>query len=150
MLEGGPPKAAHKYDLPVLDAASIDSFFDEAAASGTLTLLLFAGDPVRWPEADDLAVILPALVAAFRGRARGAVIARTAESELSGRFKVSVFPSLVLVRGREVADVIAKVKDWAYYTRRIAAALEAGDAPCAPAAVVRTIHPAHTRSEAAR
>lgn len=150
MLDGGPQSAAHPPEFPVVDAASIDSLLDEGPGDGTLTLLLFGGDPARWPEADDLAVILPALVAVFRGRVRGAVIARAAESELSGRFKVSVFPSLVLARGREAADVIAKVKDWAYYTKRIAAALEAGVAPCAPAAVVKTIHPACTRSEAAQ
>ena len=65
--------------------------------------MLFAGDPVRWPEADDVAVILPELVKAFPGELRGAVVARAAEEALKGRFGVAVFPSIAVVRRRRDA-----------------------------------------------
>jgi len=51
---------------PVLDAATLDAFLDHDSAS----VLFFSEDPANYPEANDVAVILPELMVRFAGRAR--------------------------------------------------------------------------------
>ncbi len=121
---------SHQHGLPVVDAETVDAFLaqrpdgpDRPAAA----LVLFAGDPARWPEADDVAVIMPELLRAFRGELRGAVVARTAEEALKSRFGVVVFPSIAVVRDGETLATIAKVRDWADYRARIRAALDGAE-----------------------
>jgi len=117
-----------RHGLPVLDEATIDVFLARAAREPAHALILFAGDPAQRSESNDIAVILPELLKAFAGALRGAVVARAAEDRLKSRFHVVVAPSLVVARGAETIDVIAKVRDWSEYVARIRAAL-APDAP---------------------
>nr|WP_284701406.1 hydrogenase accessory protein [Rhodoplanes tepidamans] len=117
-----------RYDLPVVDAASIDAVLAPAAGAPAHVLLFFAGDPAAHRETPDVAVVLPELLAAFRGRLRAAVVARTAEDTLKRRFHVAVLPSLVMTRGTEPLGVLPRICDWADYTARIAVWLD----PSAP------------------
>ncbi|MGA7809582.1 MAG: hydrogenase accessory protein [Bradyrhizobium sp.] len=110
--------------MPTVDVAQIDHFLTDVEAAGALAVLLFAGDPVRWPEAADVAVVLPELIEAFQGRLQGAVIAQPAELALAPRFNVQVYPSLVLCRDGKVMDVIPKIKDWSVYIDRVTALLD--------------------------
>jgi hydrogenase-1 operon protein HyaE len=107
----------------------VDAFLTTAEATGAVPVLLFAGDAVRWPEAADVAVVLPELIEAFQGRLQGAVIAPQAETALASRFGVQVYPSLVLCRGGEVLEIIPKIKDWSVYVARIGAVLDGGGKP---------------------
>ena len=119
-------RALHeRHGLPRLGAADIDGFLAGAPA---YALILFAGDPRQRLESDDVAVVMPELLAAFGGRFRGAVIAREAEEGLKSRFGVVMAPSLVVTRGGETLDVIAKIRDWSEYVAKLSAAL-APDAP---------------------
>ncbi|RBP11226.1 hydrogenase-1 operon protein HyaE [Roseiarcus fermentans] len=120
---------AERHRLPVVDERTIDACLAPAAGEPPAALVLFTGDPARWPEADDAAVILPELIRAFPGQLRGAVVARAAEEGLKSRFGVAVFPSIALVRGGETLVTIAKVRDWAEYCARIRAALADGAEP---------------------
>ncbi len=128
-----------RHGLPTFEVAEIDDFLTSAEATGAVPVLLFAGDPVRWPEAADVAVVLPELVEAFQGRLQGAVIAAQAELTLAPRFNVQVYPSLVLWRDGKVLDVIPKIKDWSVYVARITALLDGTLKPVSSAAVVKSI-----------
>jgi hydrogenase-1 operon protein HyaE len=130
------PSIRRRCDLPTLDVADVDAFLAAADASGAVPVLLFAGDAIRWPEAADVAVVLPELIEAFQGRLLGAAIAPQAETALAPRFGVQVFPSLVLWRGGEVVEVIPKIKDWSVYVARISAVLNGGGQPARSSAKV--------------
>lgn len=118
-----------RHGLPLVDAASIEAFLAPAPGEAEHALLFFAGDPSSRAETLDVAVVLPEILAAFRRRLRGAVVARSAEAALAARFHVAVFPSLVVTRRGETLAVAPKIRDWADYMATIEAAL----APNAPA-----------------
>jgi hydrogenase-1 operon protein HyaE len=116
-----------RHGIAAVEVATVDEFL-AAPDAADASLLFFSGDPARWPEAHDVAVVLPELVAAFAGRLRAAVVTREAEAELMRRFGVNVLPSLALVRDGETLGVIPKIRDWSVYVARIEAWL-AGETP---------------------
>ncbi len=102
-----------------ISLSSLDGFL----ARGGDQVLFFSGDPVRFPEALDVAVVLPELRAAFCDRFEVGVVERGDEDAVARRFGAQHWPSLVFVRdGRFVASV-AGMKDWDEYQRDVAAAL---------------------------
>lgn len=113
-----------RHGLPLVDRDSVDAFLWPAAGEPPHALLFFTGDPATHQETGDVAVVLPELLAAFRGRLRAAVVARAAEDGLKRRFHVVVLPSLVVMRGTETIGVLPRVCDWADYTARITAWLD--------------------------
>lgn len=130
-----------RHGLPEVDAATIDPFLGGADGAGAIAVLLSAGDPNRFPEAIDVAVVLPELIGAFGDRLRGAVIARDAERALGERFGVRVQPTLVFVAKGETLGLIAKIQDWSVYIDRITKLI---DRPRGQnAAVAVTIVPQH-------
>jgi len=137
-----------RHGLPEVDAGNVDAFLAATDAKGAVAVLLSAGDPVRWPEAIDVAIVLPELIDAFQGRLRGAVIARKAESELGERFGVRVQPTLIFCSKGETLGLIGKIQDWPVYLDRIAKLLDRPRASAA--AVVRSIIPQHTQRDASR
>lgn len=128
-----------RHGLPTVDSADIDHFLTSAESAGAVPVLLFAGDPLRWPEATDVAVVLPELIEAFQGRLQGAVIAPLAELALAPRFNVQVYPSLVFCRDGKAHDVIPKIKDWSVYIDRITGLLDGTIKAASSAAVVKSI-----------
>lgn len=119
---------SEKHGLPIVDASSLEAFLAPAVGEAAHSLLFFSGDPKQRGESDDVAVVLPQILAAFRGELRGAVVARAAEDALKGRFHIAVVPSLAVVRGATPIAVLARIRDWAEYVRVIRAAL-APDTP---------------------
>ncbi|SCM75219.1 Hydrogenase expression/formation protein HupG [uncultured Pleomorphomonas sp.] len=117
-----------RHGLPVVDADSIDAFLAPAAGEPDHALLLFTGDPNQRADSGDVAVVLPELIAAFPGRFRAGVVARSAEAALKIRCRVEVFPSLVVLGGSIVLDVLPRIRDWSEYIDRLGAALRP-DAP---------------------
>lgn len=122
---------ATRHRLPTVDETTIDAFLAPAPGEAEHALLFFTGDPATRAETLDVAVVMPELLAAFRGRLRGAVAARSAEATLAPRFRVAVHPSLVVVRAGEPVAVLPKIRDWSDYVETIEAAL-APDAPILP------------------
>lgn len=110
-----------RHGLPLLDADSYDLFVH----GHDNVVLLFANDPLLFPESHDLAVILPELLKAFADRLRGAVIARGVERELQARFRFTGWPTLVFLRRGEYLGAITGLKDWAEYRAEIAQILTA-------------------------
>ncbi|WP_316206397.1 MULTISPECIES: hydrogenase accessory protein [unclassified Bradyrhizobium] len=141
-------RAHRRSGMPEVDGANIDDFLAAADRAAAVAVLLSAGDPVRFPEALDVAIVLPELITAFQGRLHGAVIARDAEAALGERFGVRVQPSLIFCRGGETLGLIAKVQDWSIYVDRISRLI---NRPASGAAtVVASIIPAHTATGAER
>jgi hydrogenase-1 operon protein HyaE len=115
--------AARSHALPIVDQTTVDEFI--AAASDKITVLLFRGDTVRFPEAADIAVVLPELISAFSGRLVGAEIAAGDEEALMPRFGVKVCPGIALARPGRSLGAISKIQDWSVYLARINVLLEA-------------------------
>lgn len=91
-------------------------------------VLFFHGDPVRFPEGVDVAVVLPELQRAVNdGRAGGrfqiGVVPRADEDALAARFDVQRWPSLLFLRDGRYVTVVAGMLDWTDYVARVQQAL---------------------------
>ncbi|HYQ71671.1 MAG TPA: hydrogenase [Gammaproteobacteria bacterium] len=110
-----------RYGYPVLGDASLDDFLE----AGGDAVLFFTEDAARFPETNDVAMILPELVRAFDGRFTAAVPALADQRRLQMRFGFREWPTLVFLRNGEYLGAISRVQDWNVYlaeTRRILAA----------------------------
>lgn len=88
---------------------------DDLVAANEFLVLFFTNDPTRYPESNDVAVILPELQKAFQNRFQVAVVGRDSEQALKQRFPFNQWPALVILRRGTQLDVISKVRDWAEY-----------------------------------
>lgn len=104
-------RLSQQFGYPVLDATTLDAFLEQDGAS----VLFFSEDPANYPEANDVAVILPELMSRFAGRARAAVIARSAEKALQPRFGFLQWPTLVICDHQRCLGTISRVRDWGEY-----------------------------------
>ena len=109
--------------LPIVGASDIDGFI--ASVPDRISVLLFRGDPLRFPDGDDIAVVLPQLIVAFSGRLVGAEIAADDEMALMPRFGVKVCPGIALARPGRSLGAICKIQDWSVYLARINVLLDA-------------------------
>jgi hydrogenase-1 operon protein HyaE len=107
--------------IPEVDAATIDAFL---ARDGD-AVLFFSEDPKQYPESADVAVVLPELLTAFRGRLRAAFVARESERELQKRFGFARWPALVFVRDGEYVGTITGIHDWDVYIEKVQSLLAA-------------------------
>ena len=109
----------HGYPLVTTD--NLEGFLQRE----TTQVLFFSGDPKRYPEANDVAVILPELVRAFPARFKPVVVDRSVEEVLKHRYDIHVWPSLVFLRDGRFLGKISKVRDWSEYMQRIPEILNA-------------------------
>lgn len=98
----------------VVEPASVEAF--EAAPGDAV--LYFGGDPVRFPEALDVAVVLPELRASV-GALRVGIVPRDAEDALARRYAVQRWPSLVFLRSGGYLGTLSGMKDWDDYLREV-------------------------------
>lgn len=103
-------------------------------------VLFFSGDPVRFPEGQDVAAVLPELQAAHPGRFTVGVVPVAHEDALARRFGSQRWPALVFVRDGRYVTTLAGMHDWADYVARVgeALALPTSRAPTIGIAVVAT------------
>jgi hydrogenase-1 operon protein HyaE len=99
-----------------------DNVADWAAAGGDRVILL-AGDPVRFPEALDVAVVLPELRQHFAQRFAIGVAVREHEDAIAKRYGSIRWPALVFVRDGQYVTVLSGMLDWDVYVERVAEAL---------------------------
>lgn len=92
-------------------------------------VLFVAGEAKRLVEVNDVAVILPELVKAFKGRLTPAVLARKSEQAIQLRYRFNAFPALVFLRDGEYLGVITRVLDWHDYLIEITEILGRESAP---------------------
>lgn len=105
----------------LVDHRTLDAWL-EAAGDG---VLFFSGDPVRFPEGADVAVVLPELLAALGENLRIGVVARADEDAVARRVGVQHWPSLVFLRDGAYLGTVAGMRDWDVYLREIAQVLAA-------------------------
>lgn len=99
-----------------------DNVADWAAGGGDRVILL-AGDPVRFPEALDVAVVLPELRQHFAQRFAIGVAVREHEDAIAKRYGSIRWPALVFVRDGQYVTVLSGMLDWDVYVERVTEAL---------------------------
>lgn len=104
-----------QYAYPVIDESSIDNFLK----SHNEVILFFTEDPKKYPESDDVAMILPELIKAFNGRLKAAVISQDSQRKLQSLYGFGTWPALVFLRQGEYLGVITSVQNWDDYLREI-------------------------------
>lgn len=92
-------------------------------AGGGDRAVLLAGDPVRFPEGQDVASVLPELMKVFPGRFRVAVVPRDNEEAVASRYGSQRWPSLLFFRDGQYVAAIAGMRDWDVYIREVTAVL---------------------------
>ncbi len=104
-----------EYGLPEIGLNDHEAFIAQAG----MTVLFFAGDPKRYKETTDVAVVLPELLGAFEGQLRAGLVARDAEIELQKHYGFRQWPSLVFLRDGGYLGVISRIKNWSEYLEEI-------------------------------
>jgi len=113
--------------LQRVDAGSVDAFLE---CEG-LQVLFFAGSKSQRGDAHDVAVALREVLKDYAGQISAALVAAPDEAQLQPRFRVLALPSLVLLLGGEILEVIPRVKDWSDYVRAFRRYLGAAAVPAA-------------------
>ncbi len=111
----------------------IDKHGATLVTSGTLAaflarpgdqVLFLSGDPVRFAECLDVAVVLPELQAACGRRFAVGVVAREDEDAVARRYGARHWPSLVFVRDGSYVTTVHGLLDWSDYVAAVADALQ--------------------------
>ncbi|MDG5974356.1 hydrogenase expression/formation protein HoxO [Hydrogenophaga taeniospiralis CCUG 15921] len=93
------------------------------SAGGGDRVVLLAGDPVRFPEGQDVAAVLPELMKSFPNRFQIAVVPRDNEDAVARRYGSQRWPTLLFFRDGQYVTAIAGMQDWDMYLSGVAAAL---------------------------
>ncbi|MDP2096778.1 MAG: hydrogenase [Hydrogenophaga sp.] len=93
------------------------------SAGGGDRVVLLAGDPVRFPEGQDVAAVLPELMKSFANRFAVAVVPRDHEDAVARRYGSQRWPTLLFFRDGQYVTAIAGMQDWDVYLSGVAAAL---------------------------
>jgi len=104
-----------QYQYPVLTEASIDEYIQ----SQQECVLFFTENPTRFPESNDVAMILPELVKEYGGRFSAAVIDQASQRKLQTRYGFTEWPSLIFLRYGKYLGTISRVQDWMDYIVKI-------------------------------
>jgi hydrogenase-1 operon protein HyaE len=84
-----------------------------------ITVLFFAGDPTRFRDTTDVAVVLPELVKAFEGTLQPGVVAEDAGQTLQQHYGFSAWPALVFLRDGGYLGSICGIQNWSEYLHDI-------------------------------
>lgn len=104
-----------QYNYPVLNIDNIDEYIQ----SQKDCILFFTENPTRFPESDDVAMILPELVKEYGDRFSAAVIEQASQRKLQARYDFREWPTLVFLRKGEYLGAISRVQDWSDYINMI-------------------------------
>ncbi|HEY1130686.1 MAG TPA: hydrogenase [Roseateles sp.] len=104
-----------------VDADTIDAW----AARGGDRVVLFAGDAVRFPEGQDVAVVLPELQRSLPGRFEVGIVHRHQEDALARRFGSQRWPTLLFLRDGQYVTTLPGMHDWDDFLSKAEAALAA-------------------------
>jgi hydrogenase-1 operon protein HyaE len=101
---------------PVLNAETLEAFLAERGN----TVLFCGGDPVRYPECLDVAVVLPELLAAFPELGHAAVAGPEVWERMQADYGIQTWPALIFLRDGRYVGTIAGMQDWQVYLERVA------------------------------
>ena len=108
-------KMLTQYQYPLLDEDTIDPFI----AAQDECVLFFTEDPQRFPETNDVVMILPELVKEYGGRFSVGVISQKSQRKLQARYGFREWPTLVFLRRGQFLGSISRVQDWVDYIIKI-------------------------------
>ena len=114
-------RLTERHHFPVLNENSLDDF----AATQEHLVLFFSEDPVKFPESNDVAMVLPELVKAFDSRLTAALIDLEAQHTLQSRYGFNQWPALVFLRRGEYLGAITQIQNWEDYLRETERLLQA-------------------------
>lgn len=86
-------------------------------------VVLFSGDPTRFPEGQDVAAVLPELLREFDTPVRIAVVRVADEDALARRYGVRRWPTLLFLRDGRYVTALAGMHDWDVFVQRFGDAL---------------------------
>lgn len=111
------------HQLSLVDTAN----HDQLVAECDYLVLFFSENPAKYPESNDVAMVLPELVKAFGqgnesfdGQLQAALVAPEAEHKLATRYGFTRWPALVFLRRGQYLGVISQIHSWEDYRREIA------------------------------
>lgn len=93
------------------------------SAQGGDRVVLFAGDAVRFPEGQDVAVVLPELQRSFPARFVVGVVPRDQEELVARRYGSNRWPTLLFLRDGQYVTTVSGMLDWEVFVARVAQAL---------------------------
>lgn len=105
-----------EFGYPTLDRESLPSFVSGPGAR----ILFLTGDPANLSHTNDVAVVLPEIVAAFGGDFEAAVLRRDLESEVMPAFGVLMLPALIFLRDGRMLGFLSRMQDWDVYLDKVA------------------------------
>ena len=125
-----PPKAAAE-ESPLVQRLVSDcgaTWVDEQsvsdwAALGGDRVVLLAGDAVRFPEGQDVAVVLPELRRSASRPFEIAVVPRQKEELLARRYGSNRWPTLLFLRDGQYVTTLPGMHDWDVYVNEVERAL---------------------------
>ncbi|MGB5261327.1 MAG: hypothetical protein WBO34_12500 [Gammaproteobacteria bacterium] len=100
-----------------------------------ISVLFFAGDPKRFRDTTDVAVVLPELDKVFAGNLHPGVVAASAERELQLHYGFSAWPALVFMRDGDYLGEITGIQNWSDYLQQISELIVAAAKPLHPVKV---------------
>ena len=92
--------------------------FDAFVKANEYSVLFCTEQPKRFPESNDVAVILPELVNCFP-QLVPAVVSPELEKKVQGRYNFTVWPTLVFLKQGKFLANISKVQNWDVYQAEI-------------------------------
>jgi hydrogenase-1 operon protein HyaE len=107
------------------------------SAEGGDRVVLFAGDPVQFPQGMDVAVVLPELQKALSNCFQIGVVERDKEVALARRYGSQRWPTLLFLRDGKYVTTLSGMHDWEDFLREMQQAL-AMPTSRAPIAVMGT------------
>ena len=116
-----------EFGYPEITLANHDDFVAETG----MNVLFFPGDVKTFRDATDVAVVLPELVKAFRGKLNPGVVTdfRADGMELKKHYGFRGWPALVFVRDGAYVGAIAHIQNWSDYLEQIGELLLAPPQP---------------------
>jgi hydrogenase-1 operon protein HyaE len=112
-------RLANQFGSTWVDARSVTAW----AAEGGDRVVLLAGDPVRFPEGQDVAAVLPELQRAVAVPMALGVVAPADEDALARRYGVQRWPSLLFLRDGGYVGTLAGMHDWLPFVDQVRALL---------------------------
>ena len=103
------------HGYPVLTEATLTDFLESRGE----VVVFFTENADKFPETNDVAMILPELVKAFGGRFSAAVLALADQRKLQMQYGFREWPTLVFLRNGDYLGAISRVQDWNVYLSEI-------------------------------
>jgi hydrogenase-1 operon protein HyaE len=101
-------------DLPFVTA---DNYADFITSAGSV-VLFFCENPDRYPESNDVAMVLPEIIKEFPGM-QGGIVDQAFERELQSQFDFTRWPALAFFADGQYRGNMTGIQNWDDYLEQI-------------------------------